>query len=50
MANAVSVLARLWEGKTVAEVPANIDLFLNRRARSAGTMRRELGVLQAAIN
>ena len=50
LANAVTVLARLWEGKTVAEVPAYIDTYIKRRDRAAGTVRRELGVLQAAIN
>jgi integrase len=50
MANAVSVLSRLWAGKMVAEVPGNIDAYLKKRDRAAGTMRRELGVLQAAIN
>jgi len=50
MANAVTVLAGLFEGKTVAEVPASIDAYIKRRDRAAGTTRRELGVLQAAIN
>ena len=50
MARAVETLARLWEGRTVAEVPAHVDAYVKRRDRSAGTARRELGVLQAAIN
>ena len=41
---------RLWEGLTVADVPAHVDAYVKRRDRSAGTARRELGVLQAAIN
>lgn len=48
MARAVETLARLWEARTVAEVP--VDAYVKRRNRSAGTTRRELGVLKAAIN
>jgi len=50
MARAIETLARLWEGKTVAEVPSLVDAYVKRRNRAAGTVRRELGVLQAAIN
>jgi integrase len=50
LANAISHLARLWESRTVAEVPSYTDAFVKHRDRAAGTIRRELGVLQAAIN
>jgi hypothetical protein len=50
MARAVETLARLWEGRTVADVPAHVDAYVKRRARAPGTVRRELSVLQAAIN
>ena len=50
LARAVENLARQWEGLTVVEVPANVDAYIRRRDRAAGTVRRELGVLQAAIN
>ena len=50
LARCIETLAKLWEGKTVAEVPSHVDTYTKRRARSVGTMRRELGVLQAAIN
>jgi integrase len=48
MGRAIETLASIFEGKTVAEV-ACYD-YTKKRNRSAGTMRRELGVLQAAIN
>ena len=50
MARAVETLARLWECRTVAEVPTHVDAYVKRRDRAVGTVRRELGVLQAAIN
>ena len=50
LANAVSALTRLWEGKTAAEIPGYVATYIRRRNRAPGTMRRELGVLQAAIN
>lgn len=50
LARAVENLARQWEGLTVVEVPAHVDAYIRRRDRAAGTVRRELGVLQAAIN
>jgi len=50
MARSVETLSRLWEGCTVASVPAHVDAYVKRRDRAAGTTRRELGVLQAAIN
>ena len=50
LANSIAALASLWEGKTVAEIPGYVDTYVKRRAKAPGTMRRELGVLQAAIN
>jgi integrase len=51
MARAVENLARGWEGKTVAEVtPNNIAMYAKTRGVAAGTLRRELGVLQSAFN
>jgi integrase len=44
------VLARLLEGKTVAEARGYVETYINKRDRAPGTMRRQLGVLQAAIN
>ena len=34
----------------MAEVPTHVDAYVNHRDRAVGTVRRELGVLQAAIN
>jgi hypothetical protein len=50
MGRAVETLARFWEGRTVAEVPLAATAYAQERQRSPGTTRRELGVLQAAIN
>lgn len=51
MARAVENLARWWEGKTVAEAtPKNITKYAEARGVAPGTLRRELGVLQTAIN
>jgi len=50
MANGIEHLARLWEGKTVAEIPSYIDAYIKKRDRAVGTVRRELGLLQAAVN
>jgi integrase len=50
LANAITSLAKLWDGKTVADVPSFVDSYIKKRDRAAGTVRRELGVLQAAIN
>jgi integrase len=50
MGRAVEVLALLLEGQTVADVPSSVDAYIKRRDRAPGTMRHELGVLQAAIN
>jgi integrase len=50
LANCITNLAGLFDGKTVAEIPRLVDGYIKKRNRSAGTVRRELGVLQAAIN
>jgi hypothetical protein len=51
MGRCVENLARAWEGKTVAEITSDtIASYNKKRGVSAGTLRRELGVLQAAIN
>ena len=51
MCRAIEMLTGFWEGKLVAEVrPEMCSLYCEKRARSNGTARRELGVLQAAIN
>jgi integrase len=44
-------LAPFWQGRTVAEVTRETcRAYEKARARSAGTVRRELGVLRASIN
>jgi hypothetical protein len=44
-------LAGFWEGRTIAEVTKEAcRRYVTTRGRSAGTSRRELGVLRAAIN
>ena len=51
MGRAVEVLAGFWQGMPVTSVsPQTCERYLEKRARSNGTTRRELGVLQAAIN
>jgi len=50
IAYAVLALADFFEGYTVAEVPQLSVRYMEERRRSAGTVRRELGVLRAAIN
>ena len=50
VARAVEKLTRLWQGRTVVEVPAHVDAYMTRREGGLHTVRRELGVLQAAIN
>jgi integrase len=51
LAYAVAGLAGFWEGRTVAEVTKDAcRRYESARCRSAGTVRRELGVLRAAIN
>jgi integrase len=51
IAYAVLALADFWEGNTVADVtPQTCGRYAEKRGRSPGTVRRELGVLRAAIN
>lgn len=51
IAYAVLALTDFWAGRTAAEVtPQTCGRYVETRARSAGTVRRELGVLRAAIN
>lgn len=48
---AVTALTPFWDGVTVAGVTKETcRAYVARRGRSAGTTRRELGVLRAAIN
>jgi integrase len=48
---AVDALTDFWQGMTLADAtPQTCARYLKVRARSAGTVRRELGVLRAAIN
>jgi integrase len=48
---AVDALTDFFEGNTVADVtPQTCSSYAEKRGRSAGTVRRELGVLRAAIN
>jgi hypothetical protein len=44
------LVRRLGEGRTVAEAPLAVSAYVAQWDRAAGTIRRELGVLQAAIN
>jgi integrase len=51
IAYAVLALTDFFEGNTVVDVtPQTCSRYAEKRARSAGTVRRELGVLRAAIN
>ncbi|MEM6383451.1 MAG: site-specific integrase [Pseudomonadota bacterium] len=51
IAYALVPLAEFWEGRTAANVTSETTAAYDRwRGRSAGTVRRELGVLRAAIN
>ena len=51
IAYAVEALTMFWEGRTVANVTRETCRAYDKaRGRSAGTVRRELGVLRAAIN
>jgi integrase len=51
IAYAVDALTDFFEGNSVAEVtPRTCTRYVEKRGRSAGTARRELGVLRAAIN
>lgn len=48
---AVDALTDFWQGLTLADAtPQTCASYFEVRARSAGTVRRELGVLRAAIN
>lgn len=51
IAYAIEALSVFWEGRAPTEVTRETcRAYLRARARSAGTVRRELGVLRAAIN
>lgn len=51
IAAAIKPLVTFWEGCAVADVrPETCEEYVAWRGRSAGTSRRELGVLRAAIN
>jgi integrase len=51
IAYAVLALTDFWEGNSIADVmPQTCERYAEKRGRSAGTVRRELGVLRAAIN
>jgi hypothetical protein len=51
IAYAVLALTDFWEGNSVADVtPQTCSRYAETRGRSAGTIRRELGVLRAAIS
>jgi integrase len=51
IAYAIAGLAEFWEGRTIVEVTKEAcRRYWSSRGRSAGTVRRELGVLRAAIN
>jgi integrase len=51
MSRAIVVLIAFWKGRVVSDViPSTCRQYFETRNRSAGTVRRELGVLQAAIN
>lgn len=48
---AMKALLSFWEGKAVGEVTAaTCREYARKRGRSDGTLRRELGVLRAALN
>jgi hypothetical protein len=51
MGPSIDALTTFWQEKTVGEVtPQNCANYAEKRGRAAGTVRRELGVLQAAVN
>jgi integrase len=51
IAAATKNLVAFWQGRTVADIlPETCRAYVAVRDRSAGTTRRELGVLRAAIN
>jgi integrase len=48
---AIKVLVPFWQGKSIADVNReSCRRYITVRARASGTVRRELGVLRAAIN
>jgi integrase len=48
---AIDALAKHWEGRAASEVTRKTcEAYVRRRGKSAGTARRELGVLRAVIN
>lgn len=51
IAAAVKQMVPFWQGKTVAQINReSCRAYVTVRKRSAGTARRELGVLRAAVN
>jgi len=51
MGRSISALVGPWRGMTVAQItPSTCEAYATKRARKPGTVRRELGVLQAAVN
>ncbi|WP_431205992.1 tyrosine-type recombinase/integrase [Bradyrhizobium betae] len=51
IASAVKPLVEFWQGRTAVDISRETcRRFEQHRGRSAGTVRRELGVLRAAIN
>jgi hypothetical protein len=50
--SAIDALTGFWQGRTIADVtPETCGAYERHRApRSPGTVRRELGVVRAAIN
>jgi integrase len=51
MGRAIEMLTAFWQERVVAEVtPQTCACYLEKRGRAPGTVRRELGVLAAAIN
>lgn len=51
IAAAIKALVPFWKGRTIADISRETCRgYIKSRGRSAGTTRRELGVLRAAIN
>jgi hypothetical protein len=51
MGRAIELLTRFWQGRVISEVrPETCRRYGEKRGRSTGTVRRELAVLQAAVN
>lgn len=49
--DAISPLSRFWEGSSIGDISeATCGRYTEKRARSAGMVRRELGILRAAVN